>query len=141
MRLRSGSVGFFTDHYPLLLYYSFLPQRSMKLTTSCLTLDAFQLIKSCLLHKTIKLLHRGSSSLWNVSWGFRSYKKVENHWYTLLTRSVPCELHMSSGGYWVRRMRQSPQAPPFFGAPPSILRAPPRKQHIQFWIRSVDDSE
>ena len=25
----------------------------------------------------------------------------------------------SSGGYWVRRMRQSPQVPPFFGAPPS----------------------
>ena len=31
--------------------------------------------------------------------------------------------------------------PPFLGAHPSILRAPPRKQHIQFWIRSVDDSE
>ena len=26
---------------------------------------------------------------------------------------------VSSGGYWVRRMRQSPQAPPFFGGPPS----------------------
>ena len=24
--------------------------------------------------------------------------------------------------------------PPFFWEPPSILRAPPRKQHIQFWI-------
>ena len=31
---------------------------------------------------------------------------------------------VSSGGYWVRRMRQSPQAPPFFGGPPSILGAP-----------------
>ena len=42
MRLRSGSVGFFTDHYALLLYYSFLQKQSMKLTTSCLTLDAVQ---------------------------------------------------------------------------------------------------
>ena len=55
MSVRSGLVGFFTDHYALLLYYSFLPQQSMKLTTSCLTLDAFQLIKWCLLHKTIRL--------------------------------------------------------------------------------------
>ena len=27
-------------------------------------------------------------------------------------------IHLVSGGYWVRRMRQSPQAPPFFGSPP-----------------------
>ena len=26
---------------------------------------------------------------------------------------------MFSSGYWVRRMRQSPQALPFFGGPPS----------------------
>ena len=33
----------------------------------------------------IKLMYRGSSSLWNVSLGFRSTRKVENHWF----RSLP----------------------------------------------------
>ena len=53
-----------------------------------------------------------------------------------------CENYIAqgSGGYWVRRMRQSPQTPPFLGGPLDF-KGPPRKQHIQFWIRSVDDSE
>ena len=38
--------------------------------------------KCCFLHKTINLLHRGSSSQRNVSVGFLSNKKVENHLYT-----------------------------------------------------------
>ena len=38
------------------------------------------LINCCFfLHKTTKLLHRGSSSHWNVSIGFRSSRKDEKH--------------------------------------------------------------
>ena len=33
---------------------------------------------------------------------------------------------MCSGGYWVRRMRQSPQAPPFLGGPLDF-KGPPLK--------------
>ncbi|XP_036354656.1 uncharacterized protein LOC118761090 [Octopus sinensis] len=53
-----------------------VPQEVTKLLKSAVIFNSP--VQICV-HKTIKLLHRGSSSQWNVSLGFRSSKKFEKH--------------------------------------------------------------
>ena len=51
-----------------------------------------------LFKRTLNLLEKASIEMRHLAYNFEIELKT-------------------SGGYWVRRMRHSPQAPPFFGAP------------------------
>ena len=48
------------------------------------------------MYKTTKLFHKGSLSQWNVTMGFHYSKKVEKHWYIVISVGKCVELQIAS---------------------------------------------